>query len=281
MKLRIMRTITIGVVSIILLMIIISTSTGVQGAITIPQIIVHEESHGVYRFEEYVPFFQGDLYYRVNVYAVRVRNNFILVDTGVWYLFDSLYSKIMATLGKAPIAVLVTHGHADHAGAGSMFKALGIPVYIPQGDSYMIQIGMQFPGVNPLFTYPGYQSSNTLVSGNTVFGLLVLATPGHTPGSVSFFDPPSKMLFCADTTISKDNDVLENNDLTYFIQLQTLLSQTVSDLTTQLQSLELLKLQEKGSVAIFPGHGQLYYGRWPIRYFILYSEGIVQSLLPY
>jgi glyoxylase-like metal-dependent hydrolase (beta-lactamase superfamily II) len=279
-----MRTLRIGIVSVIILVVLISTSTGVLGATTIPQgkVLVYKESHGVYRFEEYVPLFSDDLYYRVNIYAIKVKNNFVLVDTGVYYLFDILYSKILETLKKAPVAVLVTHGHADHAGAGSMFIAQGIPVYAPKGDIFMIQMGNKFPGVNPLFTYPEYQPSGTFTPGNIIFDLLVVPTPGHTPGSVSFFDLKSKMLFCADATISKDTDVLGQNDLTYYIQYQTLLAQNVNNLKMQLKSLELLKFITIfcNDITVFPGHGQSYYGRWQSKQFILYSEGIIQSLLP-
>jgi len=72
--------------------------------------------------------------------------------------------------------IILTHGHFDHTGAVNPIKeALGIPLYMNKNDLYILP-----KGIKP---------DAYLEDGDTrVFGkeqLLIMETPGHTPGSIS------------------------------------------------------------------------------------------------
>lgn len=121
---------------------------------------VYQEPGGVSRFEEYIPL-SPELgappgsFYTVNVYAFHTRGGVVLVDCGVEGLYPQLRNAIRERFHREPIvAVLLTHGHADHAGAGHYFVDAGVPVYASIADSYLIQLGMHFPGSQVTFHTP-------------------------------------------------------------------------------------------------------------------------------
>lgn len=259
-----------------LIVILASTQVGAHGLTPISDVKVFNVADGVKRFEEYIPLGLDGAYYRVNVYSVKIgHGDFVLIDCGLEGVFNQLKAKILETLHRLPVAVLITHGHADHAGAGSRFIQLGIPVYAPQGDLWMILTGLNGLGLPPSFTYTAYQPTYILTPGQTYYGLLAVASPGHTAGSISFFNSHPGALFSADTTISRQNDKLEPEDMTFEVEFNTMLSQmiSISDLWTQLQTLQSLK--DMGSVAVFPGHGLAYYGRVPVMRFMVYCQQMV------
>lgn len=75
--------------------------------------------------------------------------------------------------GTEPVAIVTTHGHADHVGAANATAAqLGIPIKLHAADWDLCPI----------------EADERLESGRLIFGatgLTVVHTPGHTPGSVS------------------------------------------------------------------------------------------------
>ena len=106
--------------------------------------------------------------------------------------------KIAQVLQKdgAEVEFLLTHGHYDHTGAVAELRQLWpeVPVYLNRrdrydGDPYMAQL---FP---PVPEAADYDEGVTLsVGGLTVE---VLATPGHSEGSVTL--RCGEVLFCGDT----------------------------------------------------------------------------------
>ncbi|MDZ7753098.1 MAG: MBL fold metallo-hydrolase [Gammaproteobacteria bacterium] len=90
--------------------------------------------------------------------------------------------------------ILVTHGHADHAGAvADLSEYLGVPVEGPHRDDLFLVTAMaeqarQFG----LAACRPFTPDRWLVHGDTVAvgetTLQVLHCPGHTPGHVVFFD---------------------------------------------------------------------------------------------
>lgn len=98
--------------------------------------------------------------------------------------------------GCAPCAILLTHGHYDHTGAVAELSARwpGVPVYLNrrdvyEGDAYLQQL---FPPVPCAKDYG--EGDKVQVGGLT---LQVLATPGHSEGSVTL--RCGDALFCGDT----------------------------------------------------------------------------------
>ena len=98
--------------------------------------------------------------------------------------------------GCAPCAILLTHGHYDHTGAVAELSARwpGVPVYLNrrdvyEGDAYLKQL---FP---PVPCAKDYGEGDTVQVGGLT--LQVLATPGHSEGSVTL--RCGDVLFCGDT----------------------------------------------------------------------------------
>jgi len=81
--------------------------------------------------------------------------------------------------------VVLTHHHPDHAGsiAEVLGRAAAATGYLGEADL-------------PLVSSP--RPLRPLVDGAEVFGLQVVATPGHTAGHMSVFDPDSGVLVVGD-----------------------------------------------------------------------------------
>ena len=98
--------------------------------------------------------------------------------------------------GCAPCAILLTHGHYDHTGGVAELRAKwpDVPVYLNhrdqyEGDAYLQQLFPPVPGAKD------YDEGDTIqVGGLTVD---VLATPGHSEGSVTL--RCGDVLLCGDT----------------------------------------------------------------------------------
>ncbi|WP_209674534.1 MBL fold metallo-hydrolase [Methanolinea mesophila] len=131
----------------------------------------------------------------------------ILVDTG----FPGSADTILRVMEQNTIAprdvrlILLTHGHADHAGSAAELRArTGAGVAIHPADAEMLRCGDQgclrptsllgrvlgpFFGGKKKSSFPSLDPDLVLREGMSLepYGIsgTVLCTPGHTPGSVS------------------------------------------------------------------------------------------------
>jgi hydroxyacylglutathione hydrolase len=124
----------------------------------------------------------------------------VVVDPGgeVPRLLDAL-----AKLGVTAEAVLLTHGHADHAaGAAELAEALGIPVIGPaREDAFLLdalpenaaRFGMEGRAVVP---DRWLDDGDTVEVGGHAFE--VRRCPGHTPGHVVFLHVAARIAVVGD-----------------------------------------------------------------------------------
>jgi hydroxyacylglutathione hydrolase len=120
-----------------------------------------------------------------NCYVVSAGGDAVVVDPG------AEADRIIKAVGDRRVAaILATHGHSDHVGAGKeLAVATGALFMVPAGDLASAE------------KYVGAQAAVPLNDGDRLdFGdisLTVIATPGHTPGSSCFYAPG--LLFSGDT----------------------------------------------------------------------------------
>lgn len=114
---------------------------------------------------------------------------------------------LLARHDLAPVALLVTHGHVDHAGgAGFLARALSVSAYIHPDDDFLTldpeaQLRSLFGGVppgdfRPPDVYEQLQHGQRLSLAGLDFE--VVHTPGHTPGHCCFSVADDGILFSGD-----------------------------------------------------------------------------------
>lgn len=123
--------------------------------------------------------------YCVNCVVVSDGEGCIVVDPG--QEADRI-SGLLTELRLKPLAIVLTHGHFDHIGGlpGLLASYPGLPVYAHPSDWPMF--GHPLNQMPP--DYPSVPRSDNLLDVRRIaddlpgFGIRVLETPGHTPGSV-------------------------------------------------------------------------------------------------
>jgi glyoxylase-like metal-dependent hydrolase (beta-lactamase superfamily II) len=137
----------------------------------------------------------------VNAFLVREEDGFTLVDTMMGGAAESIIAA--ADEARTPIRrIALTHGHGDHVGSLDALKERlgdGVEVLMPELDARIHQgekvVEGKLPGSWPkLRTAPGVRLSD----GDRVVSLEVVASPGHSPGHVAFFDPRDRVLIGGD-----------------------------------------------------------------------------------
>jgi glyoxylase-like metal-dependent hydrolase (beta-lactamase superfamily II) len=137
----------------------------------------------------------------VNAYFVREDDGLTLVDTTMNGA-DQLLA-VAERLGAPIRRIALTHGHGDHVGSLDALKQrLGdsVEVLMPELDA-QIHAGERekTKGSWPkVATVPDVR----LQEGDRVGSLEVVATPGHTPGHVSFLDTRDRALIAGDVFTS-------------------------------------------------------------------------------
>jgi glyoxylase-like metal-dependent hydrolase (beta-lactamase superfamily II) len=107
--------------------------------------------------------------FEVNAYVAHASQGDLIFDAG------AEPEKILAKVLQPVAAVLVTHGHADHVNAlGAVLRETNAPFYAHPDDADRTGVSVYEPLDD---------GQDLQLAGET---LLVLHTPGHSPGSVTF-----------------------------------------------------------------------------------------------
>jgi glyoxylase-like metal-dependent hydrolase (beta-lactamase superfamily II) len=141
----------------------------------------------------------------VNCYLVHEDDGLTLVDTMIPGSAKVIQAAA-AKLGAPIVRIALTHAHTDHIGSLDALHAL-LPeaeVLISSRDARLMAKDMTLDSDEPQTKLRGGYSgaetktTRTFEEGELVGSLQVIATPGHTPGHVSFLDPRSNTLICGD-----------------------------------------------------------------------------------
>lgn len=117
--------------------------------------------------------------------------------------------KILGKLkGLNAVAIVNTHGHADHIGANAAIKeSTKAPIFIHEADAPMLSNARlnlsAFMGEEILSPDADriLKSGDTIVIGGLRF--YVLHTPGHTPGGICLLEKEQSVLFSGDTLFAE------------------------------------------------------------------------------
>lgn len=102
--------------------------------------------------------------------------------------------------------ILLTHGHFDHIGAAELLREqLVAPVYIyPSDDRYLTDTYLNLSAnsrqpIRVSHYEELYDGEVIRLKENSGFTLKVIHTPGHTPGSVTYYSAADHVAFVGDT----------------------------------------------------------------------------------
>lgn len=145
-----------------------------------------------------------------------------------------------------PIAILLTHGHFDHAGAARVLaEQYGIQIYAHEEEMAVLE--------NPAINLSGWEGKETAYRADCYlkdeqeidlagFHIRVLHTPGHTQGGCCYFFPYQNAVFCGDTLFAQS---VGRTDFP---------SGSASELIRSIKQ-KLMTLPE--NVTVYPGHNEI------------------------
>ena len=151
---------------------------------------------------QFAHFFLGPL--ATNCYLMHDGKEAVVFDPG------GSPEKVLDYLKKNNLkltAIYNTHLHFDHVtGNHELSLASGAPIYANDRDSYLIPENRNASimyGVAPVedFEFQNLDEGTVSVLGTE---MRVLATPGHTPGSLSYYLPEYKTVICGDVLFHRD-----------------------------------------------------------------------------
>lgn len=146
----------------------------------------------------------------VNCFLVREDDGFTVVDTGMSGSGAAIL-KAAQELGAPIRRIALTHAHIDHVGSvDELHKLLPeVEISISARDSRFLTGDKSLDtGESQEKLRGGYpiirtQPTRLLNAGDRVGSLEVIASPGHTPGHVAFFDPRDRTLIAGDAYSNK------------------------------------------------------------------------------
>ena len=148
--------------------------------------VVYEDDEVVFRqIDDHTWIGNGHRVYNESLYLVEGNDRAILIDAGT--RIPGL-DKIVAGITSKPVTLMLTHGHGDHVGGAGPFAE----VYLNAEDMEMFANNQR-----------NYQGRIKFLIDRQVIDLggrelEVMFTPGHTAGSITFFDKANHYGFSGD-----------------------------------------------------------------------------------
>ena len=146
----------------------------------------------------------------VNCYLVREDDGLTLIDTMVRGSAHPILHAAAHVLKRRVRRIALTHVHADHVGSvdALVHAQSGIEVAVSVRESRLLVRDFHTEPNEPYAKIRGsFSTVNTVPSlllnpGETYGSLWVVASPGHTPGHIAFFDMRSGTLIAGDALVS-------------------------------------------------------------------------------
>jgi hydroxyacylglutathione hydrolase len=129
----------------------------------------------------------------VNVYVIGD----VLIDAGTALDKRRILKQVE---GREIRAHALTHAHPDHYGSShAICDRLGIPMWCGAADAEAVEHGKTVArGGRKLPAAKAHPIARRLREGHEVAGFVVLETPGHAPGHVSYWRESDRTLLCGD-----------------------------------------------------------------------------------
>jgi glyoxylase-like metal-dependent hydrolase (beta-lactamase superfamily II) len=137
-------------------------------------------------------------------------------------------AEVARTAGSVG-AIALTHDHPDHAPGA-------LPLAAMTGARVFAARPVAGPAEGPTEAMGRIRDGDQVSTGSVSLG--VVATPGHTPDHVAFFDARTGSLFTGDAVLGRGTSVIDPPE---------------GDLAAYLRSLR--RMRELGPRTIYPGHG--------------------------
>lgn len=185
-----------------------------------------------------------------NCYSINLPDKTILVDAGTKGSGKKCI-EYYRQMGKEPSIVLITHYHPDHIGGlKAVLEAFHPETYVPDKEVDVIEgRARPAPGKSIIGRLVGSAFKSQPVSGVKKASDLklneieVLKTPGHTPGSTSYFLKGEGILFVGDAVVTNSGKPSINRAFT-------------SDYETAQKSMK--EIMNYPGKMILSGHGRPY-----------------------
>ncbi|MET1159514.1 MAG: MBL fold metallo-hydrolase [Thermoprotei archaeon] len=136
----------------------------------------------------------------VNVYLLVHGEGLVLIDAGLPDRGKEVISYI-GELGYSPgdlKAIIITHHHYDHTGGlREIIEKTGAKTYAHGAEKDLIK------------ERTGIVVDNELKDGDTIYGLRVIHTPGHTPGHICLLHTDTGSLFVGDLIYEENGELKE------------------------------------------------------------------------
>lgn len=141
------------------------------------------------------------------------------------------WARELETAGRRPVAIFLTHHHADHAGGAEFFaRELGLPLWAHA------KTRERLPDISVARTLVDGES--IVLAGPTAQRWDALHTPGHAPGHLCLHEASTGMLIAGDMVASEGTILVEPVD---------------GDMAVYIRELE--RLASLGARTVLPAHG--------------------------
>lgn len=213
----------------------------------------------------------------VNLFAVtHPDGSWTMIDAGLPFSATWIGNWAEKNFRRAPEAIVLTHGHFDHvSAAGELAEKWDKPIYAHPLEFPYLTGEREYPPpdfgaggglisfLSPLYPkrpahlgerLKSLPSEETAGSLRALPGWVVLHTPGHTPGHVSFFRPSDRMLIAGDAFCTTKPESFFDAAITQPPELHGPPAYFTQDWDMASRSIE--RLAELEPLVVAPGHGK-------------------------